>query len=176
MKNLLSIITLSASIMMLNACTTGSGGLMRNNELIDHAFELNKGEFDGKAGVERVQLLDFLYGNPDGYAVRNYPEYKARGECVQGTSGGNLGTKRKDLKIFYVKWLDKATGEVHEVTIDLQKKLPKDFSRDHEFFASFKQGDLYVYVITPERRAENEPPNGPRASDYLKTITIYPEH
>lgn len=175
MKNLLFIIVLIASIMTLNACSTNSGELMRNNELIDHAFALNTWEFDGKTGVERVQLLDFIYGNPNGYAVRNYPEYIARGECIQGTSSGNLGTKRKDLKIFYVKWLDKATGEVHEVTIDLQKKLPKDFSRDHRFFASFKQGQLYAYVITPERRKANDPPNGPEATDYLKTITIYPE-
>lgn len=175
MKNLLSIILLGAFTIMLNACTAGSGGLMRDNELIDHAFALNTWEFDGKAGTERVELLDFLYGNPDGYAVRNYPEYKARGECVQGTSGGNIGTKRKDLKIFYVKWLDKATNEVHEVTLDLTKKLPKDFSRDHRFLASFKKGQLYAYVITPERRSPNEPRNGPEAYDYRKVLTVYPE-
>lgn len=175
MKKLLQIILLGIFIITLNACTAGGGGPMKNNELIDHAFTLNKGEFDGNAGVERVEILDFLYGNPDGYAVRNFPEYKARGECVQGTSSGNLGTKRKDLKIFYVKWLDKTTDKVHEVTIDLQKKLPKDFSRDHRFFASFKQGQLYAYVITPERRKANEPPNGPKAYDYRKVITIHPE-
>lgn len=175
-KNLLSIITSGVLILMLNACSTGGGGAMRNNELIDHAFALNTWEFDGKAGAERVQLLDFIYGNPDGYAVRNYPEYKARGECVQGTSSGNLGTKRNDLKIFYVKWLDKTTGKVHEVTIDLQKKLPKDFSRDHRFFASFKQGQLYAYVITPEKRTINEPPQGPRAYDDLKMLLLYPEN
>ncbi len=149
---------------------------MRDDEVIDHAFELNKGEFDGKAGVERVQILDYLYGNPAGYAIKNPPAYKARGECMQGDGHGNLGITRKDLKIFYVKWLDKATGKVNEVTLDLQKKLPTDFSGDHRFFASFKQGQLYVYVITPERRIDSEPPNGPEASDYLKTITIYPEH
>lgn len=176
MKKLLSIIIFNVYILMLNACTTGGGGLMNQNELIDHAFTLNTWEFDGKAGTERVEILDYLYGNPTGYAIKNPPHYKARGECKQGDSHGNLGTKRKDLKIFYVKWLDKTTDKVHEVTIDLQKKLPKDFGRDHDFFASFKQGQLYVYVITPERRAEHEPPNGPRASDYLKTITIYPEN
>lgn len=175
MKNILKIILLGICLIILNACTTGGGGLMKQNELIDHGFEFNKGEFDGKAGVERVEILDYLYGNPAGYAVRNPPEYKARGECMQGDGQGSLGITRKDLKIFYVKWLDKATGKVHEVTIDLQKKLPKDFSGDHRFFASFKQGQLYAYVITPERRKADIPPNGPEATAYLRTITIYPE-
>ncbi len=159
-------------MLTLNACAT-HGPL--GNEVIDHAFELNKGEFDGTAGVERVQILDFLYGNPDGYALKNPDNYRERGECVQGYGHGNLGITRKDLKIFYVKWFDKVTGQVHEVTLDLLKKLPKDFSGKHRFFASFKQGQLYVYVVTPERRLESELPNGPEASDYLRTITIYPE-
>lgn len=175
MRRLFQLIFIGILMAMLNACATSSGESMRDNEVIDHAFELNKGEFDGKAGVERVQILDFIYGNPDGYAVRNFPEYKARGECVQGTSRGNLGITRKDLKVFYVKWLDKVTGKVNEVAIDLQKKLPKDFSPEYRFFASFKQGQLYVYVITPEKRAPNEPPQGPRAYDDLKMLLLYPE-
>ncbi|MGB7815550.1 MAG: hypothetical protein WBL28_04280 [Methylotenera sp.] len=176
MKNLFKLVLLGAFMITLNACATGGGGISAGDEEIDHAFELDKGEFDKKAGVERVQILDFLYGNPTGYAIKNPPEYKARGECMQGISHGNLGITRKDLKIFYVKWLDKTTGKVHEVTLDLQKKLPKDFSRNHRFFASFKQGQLYVYVITPEKRAANEPPQGPRAYDDLKMLLLYPEN
>jgi len=171
MNDLFRYILLGAFMLTLNACTT-NGTL--HNDRIYHSFELNRGEFDGKAGVERVQILDFIYGNPDGYAARNPPEYRARGECAQGDSS-HVNMPRKDLKILYVKWLDKVTGKVNEVTLDLPKKLPKDFGENHEVFASFKQGQLYAYVITPERRLKTEPPNGPKASDYLKTITIYPE-
>ncbi len=176
MKDLFRLILLGVFMSMLNACASAGGGLAGNgDEVIDHAFDFNKGEFDGIAGVERVQILDYLYGNPAGYAIKNPPAYKARGECMQGDGHGNLGITRKDLKVFYVKWLDKVTGKVSEVTIDLQKKLPKDFSGDHRFFASFKQGLLYVYVITPEKRDPNEPPQGPRAYDDLKMLLLYPE-
>ena len=107
-------------MLTFNACVS-NGSL--GSEIIDHSFELNKGEFDGKAGVDRVQILDFLYGNPNGYALKNPDNYRERGECMQGYGHGNLGITRKDLKIFYVKWLDKVTGKVHEVTLDLQKKI-----------------------------------------------------
>ncbi len=161
------------SVLMLNltACATNS---LAGDEMVRHKFSFNRSEFDGQAGLDRVQILNFLYGNPDGYAARNSRVYRERGESEQRTSA-RVNTMRSDLKIFYMKWLDKQTGKVHEVTIDLVKKLPKDFSRKHRFFASFKQGQLYAYVITPERIKEGELPNGPRASNYLKTITIYPE-
>ncbi len=158
-------------IFNLTACATSS---LAGDEMIRHSFGFDRSEFDGQAGLDRVQILDFLYGNPDGYAARNAPEYRKRGECEQRRSGRS-NTMRSDLKIFYMKWLDKQTGKVHEVTLDLVKKLPKDFSRKHRFFASFKQGQLYVYVITPERRAANEPAQGPAAYDYLKMILLYPE-
>ncbi len=144
-------------------------------DIVEHGFKLNKYEFDGKAGNERVEILDFLYGNPVGYAARNPEQYRQRGECAQSYSHGNLNMPRKDLKLLYVKWRDNLTGEVREVSLDLQKKLPKDFGDEHRTFVSFKKGQLYVYVITPERRPADEAPNGPRATAYLKTITIFPE-
>jgi hypothetical protein len=159
------------------ACSLASCAVtktMTGNDTIYHSFELDKGEFDGIAGVKRVEILDYLYGNPDGYAARNPIEYRNRGECMQG-DGGYVNMPRKDLKILYVKWRDNQTGEVKEVTLDLRKKFPKDFGENYEVFASFKLGQLYVYLITPERRPVDEPPNGPRASDHLKTITLYPE-
>jgi hypothetical protein len=159
-------------IFNLTACATGS---LAGDEMIRHAFAFNKGEFDGQAGIDRVQILDYLYGNPDGYAARNPRVYRERGECRQGTSSGGLNTMRSDLKVFYMKWLDKQTGKIHEVTIDLVKKLPKDFSRKHRFFASFKQGQLYVYVVTPERRPKNEAAQGPEAYQWRKNLRIYPE-
>lgn len=82
---------------------------------------------------------------------------------------------RKDLRLLYVKWRDNATQEVHEVRLDLRKKLPKDFGEDHRMLVSFKSGELYVYVITPEKRAPDTLPEGPRAYDDLKMLILYPE-
>lgn len=158
--------------LLLVGCSAGK--VITGNNRIYHSFDMDKVEFDGKDGVNRVEILDYLYGNPNGYAARNPQHYKARGECKQN-DGGFVNMPRKDLKIFYIKWLDNATDKVHAVTLDLPKKLPKDFGENHRFFASFKQGQLYVYVITPERRADNEPPQGPRAYDDLKMLLLYPE-
>lgn len=159
--------------LLLTAC--GAGKAIIGDDRIYHAFTLNTYAFDAKTGKDRVEILDYLYGNPTGYAVKNPPEYKARGTSDQGSNNLHLNMPRKDLKIFYIKWLDKDTGKEHSVTLDLPKKLPKDYGENHRFFASFKQGQLYVYVITPDRRADDEPPNGPRATDYLRTLTLYPE-
>lgn len=158
--------------MLLAACSAGKPII--GDDRISHAFDMNKAEFDHMTGANRIEILDYLYGNPNGYAARNPEHYKARGECKQ-YDGRFVNMPRKDLKIFYIKWLDKVTGKVHSVTLDLPKKLPKDFGENHRFFASFKQGQLYVYVITPERRADNEPPQGPRAYDDLKMLLLYPE-
>jgi hypothetical protein len=156
---------------LLAACSASK--VITGNDRIYHSFNMDKVEFDGKAGVNRIEILDYLYGNPNGYAARNPQPYKARGECKQN-DGGFVNMPRKDLKIFYIKWLDKVTGEEHSVTLDLPKKLPRDFGENHRFFASFKQGQLYVYVITPEYRAADEPPNGPRMYDLYKVLTLYP--
>jgi hypothetical protein len=171
MKTIFRFFLLGILMLNLTACATNS---LAGDEMIRHAFGFDRSEFDGQAGVDRIQVLDYVYGNPDGYAIRNPCVYHGRGRCMQGEAV-RANTMRSDLKIFYMKWLDKQTGKVHEVTIDLVKKLPKDFSRKHRFFASFKQGQLYVYVITPRRRAENEPAQGPSAYDYLKMILLYPE-
>lgn len=162
-------------LMLLVTVLVGCAGQPeQRGEIVRHSFSFNRGEFDGAAGRERVQVLDFLYGNPDGYASRPYAELRQRGECQQGESGV-LNMPRKDLKLLYVKWLDKLSGEVREVSLDLRTKLPPDFGERHEMFFSFKSGQLYVYVITPDRRPESLPPNGPEATAYLRTITIYPE-
>jgi hypothetical protein len=82
---------------------------------------------------------------------------------------------RKDLKVLFVKWKDQSTGRIQEVTLDLTKKLPKDFGENHRVFFSFKKDQLFVYVITPEKRTADEPPQGPRAYDDLKMLMLYPE-
>jgi hypothetical protein len=156
---------------LLSAC--GNGKAIIGDDRVWHTFEFNTHEFDGK-GKQDVEVLDYLYGDPKGYANRCYSELVARGKCQQG--GHSAGVLfPKSIKTLYVKWRVKSTGEIREVTLDMQKKLPKNFGENFRIFISFRGPDLYVYLITPERRADDEPPNGPRATDYLRTLTLYPE-
>lgn len=148
---------------------------MIGNDRIYHSFSFNTWEFNGRGDQDTIEILDFLYGNPNGYAARYFKERgEARG-CPQSTNE-MVNMPSKDLQILYVKWKDKPTGKIQEVKLDLKKKLPKDFGENHRMFFSFKKDQLHVYTITPDRRAKDEPPNGPEATDYLKTISIYPEH
>ncbi|MDD2934419.1 MAG: hypothetical protein HOP26_05870 [Methylotenera sp.] len=172
MKKSLQIILLGIFIISLNACTGRNA--MIGNDRIYHNFSFNTWEFNGRGDKDTVEIMDFLYGSPNGYAARYFKERGETRGCPQGTNE-TVNMPRKDLQKLYVKWKDKPTGKVQEVSLDLTKKLPKNFGEDHRMFFSFKRDQLYVYVITPDRRAPDEPPNGPRASDYLKTITIYPE-
>ena len=74
----------------------------------------------------------------------------------------------------YVKWRIKSTGTIHEDTVDLRNRLPVNI-KDHRIYFIVKDTQLYVYLITPERRPPDMPPNGPRQTQYLKTITLYPD-
>ena len=74
----------------------------------------------------------------------------------------------------YVKWRIKSTGSVLEDTVDLRSRLPESI-KGCEIYFIVKSAQLFVYLITQERRPPDMPPNGPRHSQHLKTITIYPD-
>jgi hypothetical protein len=71
----------------------------------------------------------------------------------------------------YVKWRIDSTGQVYEDTVDLKSRLPRDIT-NHEIYFIVKGTQLVVYLITPERRLPDMEPNGPRKTQYLKTLTI----
>lgn len=154
---------------VLAACS-GSKHII-GDDRVWHTFEFSTHTFDDSGSVE---VLDFIYGDPKGHPNRCYPELVARGKCQQGDHSATVRSP-KSLKTLYVKWRVKSSGEVREVTLDMQKKLPKNFGENFRMFFSFRGAELYVFLITPERKADDEPPNGPRATDYLKTLTLYPE-
>ena len=74
----------------------------------------------------------------------------------------------------YVKWRIKDTGLVYEETVDLRQRLPRNI-KDHTVYFDIKGAQLYVYLISPERRPPDMPPNGPHMYDYRKIFTIYPD-
>ena len=74
----------------------------------------------------------------------------------------------------YVKWRIKSTGQIHEDTVDLRSRLPRDI-KDHRIYFVIKGEQLYVYLISPQRRAADLPPNGPEMYQHRVVKTIYPD-
>lgn len=167
----LKYMLLSFFLLLLSACTATQ--TITGDTRIWHSFTFNTYEFDGK-GKQDVEVLDFIYGDPKGHPNTCYPELVNRGECQQSGNWNGL-LFRQELKTLYVKWRVKSTGETREVTLNMQKKLPANFGDKFELFFSFRGPQLYVYLVTPQRRPAGELPNGPEATAYRKTLTLYPE-
>ena len=118
-----------------------------------------------------IQILDYFYGIPGCPAIYNTPDLKNRGESLQVHNEN--GPMRRAEKL-YVKWRIKNTGKEYEDTVDLRNRLPKDMTGNRVHF-SINGSQLFVYLVTPELRPTDVPPNGPKAFKEQKTITIYPD-
>ncbi len=71
----------------------------------------------------------------------------------------------------YVKWRNKNTGQIYEDTVDLKKLLPRNIE-NHRIYFIVKDKQLFVYLITPNKRLPTEELNGPKVYNSLKTITL----
>jgi hypothetical protein len=76
----------------------------------------------------------------------------------------------------YVKWRLRATGEIHEETVDLRHRLPRDIT-EHRIYFMIKGPQLYVYLVPPDSKKlpKGAPSNGPRIYRGLDVKTIYPD-
>lgn len=137
-------------------------GCANAQELVSHGFSYKFIQDSPEA-----ELLDYRYGT----SFYGKSERQSLGRVSQGGSISGELRKGDDL---YVKWLLKATGEVFEETVDLKSRLPADI-KGCEIYFMVRGPQLYVYLITPEKRAKDEPPNGPPHKAYRKTITLYPD-
>jgi hypothetical protein len=68
-------------------------------------------------------------------------------------------------EFLHVKWKIKSTGEVYEDKVDLRSRLPRNI-KNHTVSFIAKGPQLYVYLVTPERRSLGSPPNGPRETEH----------
>lgn len=144
-------------ITLITACASGP-------QVVSHAFS-----FDAIWDSPDVEILDYKYG--DDYVMTRAPEWqKEQGTVSQGGTVDGAMPRGDSL---FVKWRLKATGEEFQDTVDLRRRLPTDI-KDKKIHFVIKGKQLYVYLISSERRRENEPKNGPDRFDYLKVITIYP--
>jgi hypothetical protein len=145
-----------AVVLTLAACATRPA-------LTDHGFQ-----FDALRDSPGIEILNYRYGTSDLPGTR-VPPGALKGEIPQHT--GTFGPMR--VGVLYVKWRIKATGEVFEDSVDLGSRLSQDITGYRIRFV-VKGAQLYVYLISPNRR----PPNAPRpeVSFYqeFEVTRIYP--
>ncbi len=144
------------------ACTLAG---CTGQRVVNHSFG-----FDIRNSNPRVEVLDYRYGDsklpvraPEWVVKEGKPMY------FDGVTGAMLVGD-----FLYVKWRLMATGDVYEDTVDLRNRLPANI-KDHRVYFDIKGPQLYIYLISPERRPPETPPNGPHMYDYLIVKTIYPD-
>lgn len=137
-------------------------GCASGPELVEHGLS-----FDFVDDSPEAELLDYRYGT----SFYGASDVKTMGRASQGRIVYGPIRRGDDL---YVKWRLKSTGEVFEKTVDLRSRLPKDIEGCRIYFM-VKGSLLYVYLITPQRRARDETPNGPGKWSFRHVLTLYPD-
>ena len=154
-------VLLLASALALVACAGGP-------KTAFHGFSFD-GYFD-KWG-DTIDLLEYSYG--DQYRmVRDKVEPPRERLRPQSGVAGTMPVG----DFLYVKWRIKATGEVREDRVDLRPLLPASME---DFSLTFVIDDrqLYVYLVTPKPKHENDPPLlKTTESRYHVTYEIYPSN
>ena len=144
------------SVWFLLALAACAGGV------VNHAFSFDVKESPG------IQVLDYQYGNSLQPGIRadklrpwpnGYPSTGTSGEMLRGD-------------FLYVKWRVVTSGKIYVSTVNLRNLLPRNIER-HEIRFVVQAQQIIVYLISPERRAEDEPPNGPPMYRHLQVITIF---
>lgn len=137
-----------------------------NQGIVTHAFG-----FNAIQDSPDIEVLDYRYGNSKQPGARPPAWALRENRVAQGTTTSGEMLRGDEL---HVKWRIKSTGTIREDSVDLRNRLPENI-KDHRIYFIVKDTQLYVYLITPERRPPDMPPNGPRQTQYLKTITLYPD-
>lgn len=143
------------AVVMLAGCANAQ-------DLVSHGFA-----FDFIDDSPDAELIDYRYGT----SYYGKSERASMGRVSQG--GGIFGEIRRGDDL-YVKWRLKATGETFEETVDLKSRLPIDIKGSRIYFM-VRGPQLYVYLITSEKRAKDESPNGPSKWAFRRILTIYPD-
>jgi len=127
--------------------------------------------FDARWDSPDVEVLDYRYGDPDQHGDRPSEDMRKEGRSNQSANVGGLIEVAKSL---YVKWRIKETGEIFEDLVDLRRRLPGDMEGVRVYF-EIRGKQLYVYLISPERRPLGWPKGPLKEFTHLKVFTIYPD-
>ena len=141
-------------------------GCASNTRVIEHAFS-----FDMRGDGQDAEVLDYRYGESSVPIVSNSDSLRAQGISPQ--SANVMGPiQRGDF--LYVKWREKSTGSIYEDTVDLRQRLPADI-KDHRIHFMIRGPQLYVFLISPQRRPTGTKPTGPEVYSRYSTVLIYPD-
>lgn len=134
--------------------------------LVDHAFG-----FDLRQDGQQAEVLDYRYGDSH-LPVQAAPAAVAAGQTF--AFAGVHGPMRRG-ETLYVKWRDRASGQIHADTVDLRARLPADL-RDHTLYVLIRGAQLIVYLVSPRGvpRAASAPADGPRLYLDRNVVQIYP--
>lgn len=145
------------AVLVLAALALSACGIT-GPKVANHAFG-----FDVRNAIPAVEILDYRYGQST-LPVRA-PEWaikEGRPIYFNGVSGPmRVGD---DL---YVKWRIKESGQIHEDTVDLRRRLPADLENQEVYF-DIGGPQLYVYLISQDHMPPNANPCPSR--DELKKL------
>jgi hypothetical protein len=160
-QTLVRWLTLVGLFFVLTGCASGQGA-----KLVNHSFNFD-GWYDGWQGT--VELLEYAYG--DQYSMVRNKASDGRSAGVQSGVSGPMPVG----EFLFVKWRIKTTGEVLEQRVDLRERLPKDMT-NHELTFLVDGRQLFVYVVTPERKKSyGEPPVLKTwRSNFAKAYEVFP--
>ena len=119
-----------------------------------------------------VKILDFFYGDETAARTIRNPEYlRKRNQSLQSESiYAHMPANAK----LYVKWHINSTGLEYEDKVDLSNKLSNGIKINYLTFM-IKGSQLYIFLVTPERRSADILPIGPKLFQAYKTLIIYPD-
>ena len=149
----------------LATCAVGLLASCANPEIVDHSFG-----FDTRRDGQNAAIVDYRYGQS------KLPVSMPEGAVEQGKTVTFNSVTGPMLRpdFLYVKWRMNDTGQVYEDKVDLRKRLPENI-KDHEVYFMVKGPQLYVYLISPDRRSTETPPIGPSTYSHLRTVQLYPD-
>lgn len=148
----------SIVLLVLTACASSSNVSV-------HSFS-----FDTLKDDQDAEIIDYRYGTSK-LPVRA-PEWAVKeGKALTFNNVSGPMVKGDSL---YVKWRIKSTGRIYEETADLRQRLPADITGDRIHFI-VRGPQLYIYLVTPEKRSQTTPPIGPDMYSHLKVVQIYPD-
>jgi hypothetical protein len=145
-------------ISILSACASAQ-------HLPNHSFE-----FHAARDSPEVEILDYRYGDSKQPGARASEWDKSIGRVQMG--GAVYGAMLRG-DFLYVKWRVKATSKIYEDTADLKACLPRDIT-EHTIYFVVRGTQLNVYLVTPQKRVESDPPGPLRMYSDLKVTTLHP--
>ncbi len=134
--------------------------------VVDHAFG-----FDMRYDNQDAEVLDYRYGKS------NLPVYAPEDALKAGKIFGWDSVQGPMLRgdFLFVKWRNKASGQVYEDNVDLRTRLPSNII-DKKVYFMVRGAQLFVYLISlNEEQPSSVPFEGPRMYRSFKTIRIYPD-